>query len=85
MLDLNEESKPKHTDYWKNIEVNTVDSFQGQEQDIIIMSCVRSKGIGFVSDPNRLNVSLTRARHSMILVGNFEAFKVTINPFGIIS
>ncbi|XP_044009982.1 uncharacterized ATP-dependent helicase C29A10.10c-like [Aphidius gifuensis] len=75
LLDLNEKSEPKKTEYWENIDVNTVDSFQGQEQDIIIMSCVRSKGIGFVSDPNRLNVSLTRAKHSMILFGNFEAFK----------
>ncbi|XP_044009983.1 putative ATP-dependent RNA helicase ECM32 [Aphidius gifuensis] len=43
-------------DQWRSIEVNTVDSFQGQERDIIIMSCVRSRGIGFVGDPNRLNI-----------------------------
>ncbi|CAG5097515.1 Similar to Setx: Probable helicase senataxin (Mus musculus) [Cotesia congregata] len=39
----------------KRIEVNTVDSFQGSECDIIVLSCVRSEGIGFVKDPNRLN------------------------------
>uniref|UniRef100_A0A0C9QDY4 DDB_G0274399 protein n=1 Tax=Fopius arisanus TaxID=64838 RepID=A0A0C9QDY4_9HYME len=59
----------------KSIQVNTVDSFQGQERDIIVMSCVRSKGIGFVNDPNRLCVSLTRAKHTMLLCGNFGTFK----------
>ncbi|EFN77064.1 Probable helicase senataxin [Harpegnathos saltator] len=55
-------------------EVNTVDSFQGQERDIIIMSCVRSHGIGFMSDKQRLCVALTRAKHSLILCGNFNTF-----------
>lgn len=59
----------------KSIQVNTVDSFQGQERDIIVMSCVRSRGIGFVNDPNRLCVSLTRAKHTLILCGNFNTFK----------
>ncbi|XP_011693066.1 PREDICTED: probable helicase senataxin isoform X2 [Wasmannia auropunctata] len=56
------------------IEVNTVDGFQGQERDIIIMSCVRSSGIGFLSDKQRLCVALTRAKHSLILCGNFNTF-----------
>ncbi|XP_032666246.1 helicase SEN1 [Odontomachus brunneus] len=56
-------------------EVNTVDSFQGQERDIIIMSCVRSHGIGFMSDKQRLCVALTRAKHSLILCGNFTTFE----------
>lgn len=60
----------------KAVQINTVDGFQGQESDIILMSCVRSHGIGFISDPNRLNVSLTRAKHTMILLGNFTTFKV---------
>ncbi|KAL6432141.1 hypothetical protein ACFW04_006688 [Cataglyphis niger] len=55
-----------------NFEVNTVDSFQGQERDVIIMSCVRSHGIGFLSDKQRLCVALTRAKHSLILCGNFN-------------
>lgn len=61
-----------------SFEVNTVDSFQGQERDIIIMSCVRSHGIGFLSDKQRLCVALTRAKYSLILCGNFNTFLVNI-------
>ncbi|XP_015121926.1 probable helicase senataxin [Diachasma alloeum] len=57
------------------IEVNTVDSFQGQERDVIIMSCVRSSGIGFLSDRQRLCVALTRAKHSLFICGNFRTFE----------
>ncbi|XP_076230937.1 putative helicase senataxin [Calliopsis andreniformis] len=57
-----------------NIDINTVDGFQGQERDVIIMSCVRSQRIGFLSDRQRLCVALTRAKHSLILCGNFNVF-----------
>ncbi|XP_076681204.1 putative helicase senataxin isoform X2 [Andrena cerasifolii] len=53
-------------------EVNTIDSFQGQERDVIILSCVRSEKIGFLSDKQRLCVALTRAKHSLIVCGNFN-------------
>jgi len=56
-----------------DIEVNTVDGFQGQEKDMIIISLVRSneKGeIGFVSDERRLNVAMTRARKKLIIIGD---------------
>ncbi|CAM9092624.1 unnamed protein product [Ascophyllum nodosum] len=58
---------------YSDIEVASVDSFQGREKDLILLTCVRSnehQGIGFLSDPRRLNVALTRARFGCIVVGN---------------
>uniref|UniRef100_A0A1B6CQI3 FHA domain-containing protein n=1 Tax=Clastoptera arizonana TaxID=38151 RepID=A0A1B6CQI3_9HEMI len=60
---------------FKEIEVGTVDSFQGKERDIIIFSCVRTDGIGFLNDPQRLNVALTRAKNSLIVCGNFKSLE----------
>ncbi|OAE31740.1 hypothetical protein AXG93_4874s1030 [Marchantia polymorpha subsp. ruderalis] len=62
----------------KLIDINTVDGFQGREKDIAIFSCVRANpkgGIGFVSDYRRMNVGLTRARASMLVVGCSAALK----------
>jgi regulator of nonsense transcripts 1 len=53
------------------LKIATVDSFQGSEKNYIIMSCVRSGGtIGFVRDARRFNVSITRARCALIVVGD---------------
>lgn len=60
-----------------DVEVMSVDGFQGREKDFVILSLVRSndlQGIGFVRDPRRMNVSLSRARYGTIIVGNPNTF-----------
>ncbi len=59
----------------RHISVGTVDGFQGQERDVIVISLVRSNDngkIGFLRDLRRMNVAMTRARMKLIIVGNAE-------------
>jgi hypothetical protein len=61
---------------FKEVEVNTVDGFQGAEKDVIIISCVRSgNSIGFLEEGERLNVALTRAKRALIVIGNITTFQ----------
>ncbi len=56
-----------------SLTVNTIDSFQGQERDIIYISLVRSNPsleIGFLSDTRRMNVAMTRARKKLVIIGD---------------
>lgn len=56
-----------------DIELNTVDGFQGKEKDVIIISTVRAndeRSIGFLSDVRRMNVAITRARYALYVIGN---------------
>lgn len=55
------------------VEIDTIDSYQGREKDIIMLSLVRSnfdKNIGFLNDLRRLNVAITRAKRKLIIVGD---------------
>ncbi|KNE71872.1 hypothetical protein AMAG_16301 [Allomyces macrogynus ATCC 38327] len=64
------------------VSINSIDGFQGQERDIIIFSCVRSnsKGkIGFLGEPRRLNVAITRARYSCWIIGHAKTLQAK-NP-----
>ena len=68
--------------YRRLITVNTVDGFQGQERDVIIISLVRSNDegqIGFLCDLRRMNVAITRARMKLIILGDVET--LTKHPF----
>jgi hypothetical protein len=74
------------------VDVNTVDGFQGQERDVVILSCVRTlppgwagggggggggggNAVGFLDDPRRMNVALTRAKYGCWVVGNGPALE----------
>ena len=76
----------KKNDFFKPfrhlISVNTVDGFQGQERDIILISLVRANAegqIGFLRDLRRMNVAMTRARMKLIILG--DAGTMTRHPF----
>lgn len=63
-------------------EINSVDAFQGREQEVVIVSLVRSNAeceIGFLSDTRRMNVALTRARRKLIVIG--DSATISSHPF----
>lgn len=70
------------TAYAKALQIHTIDSFQGQEKDIIYISLTRSNAqqqIGFLSDIRRMNVAMTRAKKKLIIIG--DSSTVGQHPF----
>jgi superfamily I DNA and/or RNA helicase len=57
------------------VEVNTVDSFQGREKDVIVFTITSTRDMSFVEDENRLNVAFTRARRKLIVIGNANSIR----------
>lgn len=57
------------------VQVSTVDAFQGAEKEIIILSCVRTRQIGFIDSEKRMNVALTRGRRHLLIVGNLACLR----------
>ena len=61
----------------EEVEVNTVDSFQGREKDVIIFSITSTEDLSFVEDENRLNVAFTRAKKKLIVIGNAKSIEAS--------
>lgn len=57
-----------------NIKLHTVDKFQGHEADIVFLSMVQTFKDGFMDNPNRLNVAITRAKFQLVIIGHHEYF-----------
>ena len=78
LLDSADELQPHR----QRFSVNTIDSFQGQERDIVCISLTRSNtegNIGFLSDIRRMNVAMTRARKKLIVIG--DSATLSRHPF----
>lgn len=62
-----------------SIKLATVDYFQGQEADVVFLSMVNTRRDGFMDSPNRLNVSITRARYQLVIIGDHTYFSEKSN------
>ncbi len=75
---LSERFPPEEIQFFLATCVNTVDSFQGGENEAVIITYVRSnsgRGLGFTDSPNRINVAYTRCRRELVIVGDLECLK----------
>ncbi|XP_039194254.1 protein ZGRF1-like isoform X2 [Crotalus tigris] len=59
----------------KSVQVSTVDAFQGAEKEIIVLSCVRTRQVGFIDSEKRVNVALTRGKRHLLIVGNLNCLR----------
>ncbi|XP_075056542.1 5'-3' DNA helicase ZGRF1 isoform X3 [Mixophyes fleayi] len=57
------------------VQVSTVDAFQGAEKEIIILSCVRTRQVGFIDSEKRMNVALTRGKRHLLIVGSLSCLR----------
>jgi len=64
------------------IQLCTVDRFQGQEADLVLLSFAKDHATSFLESPNRLNVALTRARFQLVIIGHREAMKKSSGVLG---
>lgn len=72
-------NSPALKPYDNYISVNTIDSFQGQERDMVLISLTRSNdtgSIGFLSDTRRMNVAMTRAKQKLVIIGDSSTLAV---------
>ncbi|XP_048590276.1 uncharacterized protein LOC116608366 isoform X2 [Nematostella vectensis] len=56
----------------KGVQISTVDAFQGGEKDVVLLSCVRTKRVGFIDCDRRTNVALTRAKRHLLIIGSLR-------------
>ena len=83
-VDKSDPTEPKRAER-KPVRVATIDNYQGEEADVVIISLVRSNqegSIGFLREPERVNVLLSRARHGEIIIGNDETLRHAKNRAG---
>ena len=66
----------------RQVQISTVDGFQGEEKDLIIISTVRTcESVGFLKDERRINVAVTRPRHHLFLFGHTDILRGSNSDF----